>query len=66
MEKKTFYCVVTEFDDNGKVKARQFSRECAKKPQDKEYVTALADIYEEWFDTGVETTARQGCRRILR
>jgi deoxyadenosine/deoxycytidine kinase len=41
----------------GKVKARQFSRECAKKPQDKEYVTALADIYEEWFDTWKE--ARQ-------
>jgi hypothetical protein len=31
--KKTFYCVMSEFYDDGTVKAAMFNRECGEKPE---------------------------------
>ena len=52
--KKTFYRVMTEFYDNGTVKACITSRETKVKPDSKHRETAIADCYEVWFDTMAE------------
>jgi hypothetical protein len=62
---KTFYCVTSEFYDNGTVKAAITNRiQAEEKPEDKEAETAIADVYQEWYDTEVE--ARKAVRDALR
>jgi hypothetical protein len=51
---KTYYCVITEFYDNGTVKAAMTSRECKEQPRDTSRETAIADCYTEWFEDKAE------------
>ena len=48
---KTFYCVASEFYDNGTVKAAIISRECKAKPKDTFKELPRMDAYNEWFET---------------
>jgi hypothetical protein len=50
MEMKTFYCVVSEFYDNGTVKANMFSREAKVIPANQCKETFKADFYIDWFE----------------
>jgi hypothetical protein len=52
--KKTFYCVMTEFYDNGTVKAAMISRECREKPKNSFRELPRMDAYNDWFDTPEE------------
>jgi hypothetical protein len=47
---KTYYCVMSEFYDDGTVKAAMISRECRERPRDTSRETAIADCYNDWFE----------------
>ena len=51
---KTFYCVSTEFYDNGTVKACMFSGSYRIIPQNQYKETPIADCYKDWFETEAE------------
>jgi hypothetical protein len=55
--KKTFYCVMSEFYDDGTVNAAMFSRECREKPQNSFRSVPKMDAYNDWFDTPEEARA---------
>ncbi|GHU86451.1 hypothetical protein FACS189473_5680 [Spirochaetia bacterium] len=54
---KTFYCVMTEFYDNGAVKAAMTSRECREKPRDTFRGTFRMDAYCTWYADKTEAEA---------
>jgi hypothetical protein len=51
---KTYYSVMTEFYDNGTVKAAMFSRVCKEKPKNQSRNTPIADCYTDWFEDKTE------------
>jgi hypothetical protein len=51
---KTYYCVMSEFYDNGTVKAAITSRECNELPRDTSRETPIADCYNDWFEDKAE------------
>ena len=53
----TFYCLMSEFYDNGSVKTAIISRECREKPQNSCRELPFADCYKDWYDT--EWAAKQ-------
>jgi hypothetical protein len=55
--KKTFYCVMSEFYDDGRVKAAMVSRECKEKPNDSYRSLPRMDAYNDWFNTLEEAEA---------
>jgi hypothetical protein len=54
---KTFYCVMSEFYDDGRVKAAMFSRKCQGKPHDSFRESFRMDAYRDWFDAREEAEA---------
>ena len=48
---KTFFCVMSEFYDNGTVKTSMFFGDRKVKPADSEVSTPIADCYKDWFET---------------
>jgi hypothetical protein len=54
---KTFYCVMSEFYDDGRVKAAMISRECREKPKNSFRELPRMDAYNNWFDTEAEAAA---------
>jgi hypothetical protein len=55
--KKTFYCVKSEFYDDGTVKAAIISRECEEKPENSCRELPQLDAYHDWFDTEADAEA---------
>jgi hypothetical protein len=55
--KKTFYCVMSEFYDDGRVNAAMISRECGEKPQNSFRHVFRLDTYNDWFNTKEEAEA---------
>jgi hypothetical protein len=51
---KTFYCVSTEFYDNGTVKACMASGNYKAMPKSQFKETPIADCYKDWFETEAE------------
>ena len=49
--KKTFYCVMSEFYDNGAVKAAIIDRQCKEKPQNRERDFPCWTAFQDWFET---------------
>lgn len=47
----TYWCVVTKFFDNGKVKAKIFSVEADRKPEDGMVEKVNCDEYCDYFDS---------------
>jgi hypothetical protein len=47
---KTYYSVMTEFYDNGTVKAAMASRVRKKKPNNQSWSTSIADCYIDCFE----------------
>jgi hypothetical protein len=54
---KTFYCVISEFYDDGRVNAAMISRECREKPRDSFRELPRMDAYNDWFDNREEAEA---------
>jgi hypothetical protein len=54
---KTFYCVMTEFFDDGRVNAGMITRACKEKPKDSYRHLPRMDAYNDWFDTEAEAAA---------
>jgi hypothetical protein len=54
---KTYYCVMTGFDDDGTVKASMVSRVCQEKPENTFRELPRKDIYCDWFETEAEAVA---------
>jgi hypothetical protein len=54
---KTYYCVMSEFYDDGRVKAAMISRVCEEKPQSTYKHLPRMDAYHDWFDTEAEAVA---------
>ncbi len=52
--KKTYYCVSTEFYDDGAVKAAITSSIREEKPQSTYRELSKMDAYKDWFDTKAE------------
>ena len=52
--KKEFFCVMSEFYDNGTVKAAIKTRVCREKPRDTYRELPFADTYHDWYDTREE------------
>ncbi|GHV09435.1 hypothetical protein FACS189485_22030 [Spirochaetia bacterium] len=49
---KTYFCVMSEYYDNGTVKAAIIREKLAKKkPASTSVSNRFADCYTEWFDT---------------
>lgn len=48
--KKEVFCVETRFYDDGKVEVGIYQCNLAEKPQNTNRQTALADVYEDWFE----------------
>ena len=48
---KTYYCLMSEFYDNGSVKAAVISRDCKEKPENSFKDTPISDCYKDWYDT---------------
>jgi hypothetical protein len=55
--KRTFYCVMTEFFDDGTVNAAMISRACKEKPKNTSRELSRLDAYKDWFDTEDEAVA---------
>jgi hypothetical protein len=55
--KKTYYCVMSEFYDDGRVIAAIISRECEEKPKSTFRSLPRMDAYHDWFDTEAEAAA---------
>jgi hypothetical protein len=55
--KKTFYCVMSEFYDDGRINAAIISRECGEKPHDSFRHVFRMDAYCDWFDSWKEAEA---------
>jgi hypothetical protein len=55
--KKTFYCVMSEFYDNGTIKAAIISQECEEKPKSSFRRSQGLDAYRDWFDSQKEAEA---------
>jgi hypothetical protein len=55
--KKTFYCVMSEFFDDGSVKAAIISRECREKPRDSFRTVFGMSAYKNWFDAREDAEA---------
>ena len=51
---RTFFGVLTEFYNNGLVKACIISRKAKFKPENKFKHTPIADCYADWFETLAE------------
>ena len=51
---KTYWCVKTEFYDNGTVKACISSRQAKSMPENKSKETPIADCYIDWFENEAE------------
>jgi hypothetical protein len=51
---KTFYCVMSEFYDDGTVKAAMFSRVCEEKPESTYRELPRMDAYNDWFELAAE------------
>jgi hypothetical protein len=49
--KTRFWCVMSEFYDNGAVKAAITSGERRERPRDKERSFPLWTAFQDWFDT---------------
>jgi hypothetical protein len=54
---KTYYCVMTEFYDDGTVNAAMVSRVCKEKPKNSYRELPIMDAYNDWFDTEAEAVA---------
>jgi hypothetical protein len=55
MEMKTkYWCAISEFYDNGAVKAAITSKDCEKKPRNRQRNLPFADCHMDWFDTEAE------------
>jgi hypothetical protein len=52
--KKKCYCVMSEFYDDGRVKAAMISSECAERPKNTCRELPRLDAYKDWFDTREE------------
>lgn len=55
--KKTFYCVMSEFYDDGTVKAAMISRVCEEKPKGSCRRLPKMEAYNIWFDTEPKAAA---------
>jgi hypothetical protein len=49
--KKTFYCVMVEFYDNGTVKPAITTRVCREKPRNTMRVQPFLTAYIDWFES---------------
>ena len=56
--KKTFYCVMVEFNANGTVKSAIASRLCREKPRNTMRVLPFMTAYTDWFETEAEAAER--------
>ena len=61
---KTFYCVMSEFYDNGMVKACILYGNHKEKPENSFKRTPIADCYKDWFYT--EAAAKMALTEIRR
>ena len=52
--RKRFWCVMSEFYDNGVVKAAITSRECEAKPKNTYRELPRMDAYTDWYETREE------------
>jgi len=48
--KKTFYCVMSEYYENGTVKTAIITRACKIKPKDKSRTLPFMTAYTDWFE----------------
>lgn len=48
---KTFYCVITTFDDKGRVSAALTSARAEIKPENTRSSNARRDVYEDWYSS---------------
>jgi hypothetical protein len=55
--KTTFYCVMSEFYDDGGVHSAMISRECREKPKDTFKSLPRIDAYNDWFESREEAEA---------
>jgi hypothetical protein len=51
---KTYYSVMSEFYDNGTVKAAMISRVCKEKPKSAYRELLRMDVYNDWFEDKAE------------
>jgi len=49
--KKTYYCVMSEFYDDGTVKACMLYSNREEKPEGGFMSTPIADCYKDWYET---------------
>ena len=61
---KTYYCLMSEFYDDGSVKAAVTSRACAEKPRNTSRELPFADCYRDWYDS--ESAAKQALAQYLK
>ena len=61
---KTYYCLMSEFYDDGSVKAAVISRACKEKPKNSFKDTPIADCYKDWFDSA--SAAKQALAQYLK
>ena len=58
MKNKTYYCVVTTINNNGRVSAHIVDKKQAEEqPKSTHKSTRTADVYVDWYDT--ETAAKK-------
>jgi hypothetical protein len=55
--KKTYWCVTSEFYDNGAVKAAMASKARSGKPENTCRSLPRMDVYEDWFNSRKEAEA---------
>jgi transcription elongation factor Elf1 len=62
---RTYWCVMSEFYDDGTVKAAMLSRVCEEKPESTYRKLPRMDAYNDWFDTATEAETALMEARLL-
>ena len=61
---KTYFCLMSEFYDDGSVKAAVISRACKEKSKNTSRELLFADCYRDWYNS--ESAAKQALAQYLK